>query len=52
MTKIQKIAQKKQIKIQKNNDKNSNFDKDFKNFVARTYQQNSQNNDIKFNIAS
>ncbi|HED4810379.1 TPA: hypothetical protein R4660_001958, partial [Campylobacter jejuni] len=36
----------------KNNDKNSNFDKDFKNFVARTYQQNSQNNDIKFNIAS
>ncbi|EOH5150004.1 hypothetical protein ACL9L4_001826, partial [Campylobacter jejuni] len=29
-----------------------NFDKDFKNFVARTYQQNSQNNDIKFNIAS
>ncbi|EOI4160474.1 hypothetical protein ACMTV6_001872, partial [Campylobacter jejuni] len=25
---------------------------DFKNFVARTYQQNSQNNDIKFNIAS
>lgn len=33
-------------------DKNSNFDKDFKNFVARTYQQNSQNNDIKFNIAS
>ncbi|RTJ15918.1 hypothetical protein C3H85_03610 [Campylobacter jejuni] len=33
-------------------DKNSNFDKDFKNFVARTYQQNSQNNDIKFSIAS
>ncbi|EIX2598744.1 putative metalloprotease CJM1_0395 family protein [Campylobacter jejuni] len=39
-------------KDSKNNDKNSNFDKDFKNFVARTYQQNSQNNDIKFNIAS
>ncbi|ECR2111336.1 TPA: hypothetical protein R9B56_000854 [Campylobacter jejuni] len=37
-------------KDSKNNDKNSN--KDFKNFVARTYQQNSQNNDIKFNIAS
>ncbi|ECR2435637.1 hypothetical protein F1F30_08190, partial [Campylobacter jejuni] len=35
-------------KDSKNNDKNSNFDKDFKNFVARTYQQNSQNNDIKF----
>ncbi|EAH4640374.1 putative metalloprotease CJM1_0395 family protein [Campylobacter jejuni] len=33
-------------------DKDSNFDKDFKNLVARTYQQNSQNNDIKFNIAS
>ncbi|OIN34799.1 hypothetical protein AJY53_01215 [Campylobacter jejuni] len=33
-------------------DKDLNFDKDFKNFVARTYQQNSQNNDIKFNIAS
>ncbi|MBW1430130.1 hypothetical protein AT913_08765, partial [Campylobacter jejuni] len=31
-------------------DKDSNFDKDFKNLVARTYQQNSQNNDIKFNI--
>ncbi|HDZ4992858.1 TPA: hypothetical protein RTG08_001610, partial [Campylobacter jejuni] len=29
-------------KDSKNNDKNSNFDKDFKNFVARTYQQNSQ----------
>ncbi|HDZ5109942.1 TPA: hypothetical protein RTH37_000384 [Campylobacter jejuni] len=27
-------------------------DKNFKNFVAKTYQQNSQNNDIKFNIAS
>ncbi|MBX0925720.1 hypothetical protein I9V95_03465 [Campylobacter jejuni] len=39
-------------KNSKNNDKNSNFDKDFKNFVARTYQQNSQNNDIKFSIAS
>ncbi|EOH6593277.1 hypothetical protein ACMCPT_001748, partial [Campylobacter jejuni] len=29
-----------------------NFDKDFKNLVARTYQQNSQNNGIKFSIAS
>ncbi|EOI1708131.1 hypothetical protein ACMGV8_001372, partial [Campylobacter jejuni] len=25
---------------------------DFKNLVTRTYQQNSQNNDIKFSIAS
>ncbi len=39
-------------KDSKNNDKNSNFDKDFKNLVTRTYQQNSQNNDIKFSIAS
>lgn len=39
-------------KDSKNNDKNSNFDKDFKNLVARTYQQNSQNNGIKFSIAS
>lgn len=27
-------------------DKNSNLNKDFKNFVAKTYQQNSQNNNL------
>lgn len=39
-------------KDSKSNDKNSNFDKDFKNFVAKTYQQNSQDNYINFSIAS
>lgn len=45
-------AKEKEEENKEKDDKNSNFDKDFKNFVAKTYQQNSQNNDIKFNIAS
>lgn len=31
---------------------NENYNKEFKNFVAKIYQQNSQNQEIKFNIAS
>ncbi len=30
----------------------TNFDKDFKNFISKIYQQNTQNNEINFNIAS
>lgn len=30
----------------------TNFDKNFKNFVSKIYQQNTQNNEINFNIAS
>ncbi|TKX32665.1 putative metalloprotease CJM1_0395 family protein [Campylobacter aviculae] len=39
-------------KNSKQNFSNANFDQEFKNFVAKTYQQNSQNNYINFNIAS
>lgn len=33
-------------------DSTENFQKAFKNFVAKSYEQNLQNNEIKFNIAS
>ncbi|TKX28557.1 putative metalloprotease CJM1_0395 family protein [Campylobacter estrildidarum] len=39
-------------KNSKQNSFGANFNQEFKNFVAKVYQQNSQNNYINFNIAS
>lgn len=43
---------KKDDKDSKEKPNQTNFGKDFKNFVSKIYQQNTQNNEINFNIAS
>lgn len=43
---------KKDDKDSKEKPNQTNFGKDFKNFVSKIYQQNTQNNEINFNIPS